>query len=173
MVKKGDYAAAQVRADHIKVLVEKEGYERYYLGRYHLLLAEMHIARGDGETALLELDQYTTDAANSPRQLTMRAAGYALTGQFDKAIRAYRDFYNNVSSRQNYGGGDTFDYYYERSKVKYHLARIYEQKGDTGQAIEYYSQAIEQWKNADSDLPDLLDAREQLHKLRNQAVDEQ
>ncbi len=166
MVKKGDYAEAQNNALRIKEFVEQQGYDKYYLDYYHLLLAEIYLARNDGKAARAELDQYTTMAMSSPRQRTMRAASYALQGRYQEAIKHYQSFYNYVVSRLPLWGGDPFDYYYQRSKVNYHLAKIYEQMGDISQAIEYYQKTLEQWKNADKDLVELIDAKMRLARLQ-------
>jgi len=167
-VKNGDIVIAQANAARIKELVEKENYDNFYLDYYHLLLAEVYLYRGDGKAALTELNQHTIDAARSPSNQAMRAASYALLGQYEKAIHGYKTFYNRVSYMHGSRGGDVFDFYYERSKVSYCLAKIYEQMGDTGQAIEYYSQTIEQWKKADQDFPELLDARVRLANLKKE-----
>jgi tetratricopeptide (TPR) repeat protein len=162
-MKSGDFVTAQTKAALIKELVEKENYDKYYLDYYHLLLAEIYVSRGDGKAALAELGQPTTTTGWSPNQQAMRAASYALLGQYEEAIRVYKALYNHVSSIYD----DAFGFYYERSKVNYRLARIYEQKGDTAQAIEYYSQAIEQWKNADPELPELIDAKSRYGRLKS------
>jgi serine/threonine protein kinase/tetratricopeptide (TPR) repeat protein len=167
-VKSGDFEMAQAKATYIKKLVEEENYDIYYLDYYHLLLAEVYLNQGDGEAALAELNQYAIDATRSPRNRVMRAASYALMGQYEEAIHGYKTFYNHVSSMDGSRGGNVFDYYYERSKVNYCLAKIYEQKGETGQAIEYYLQAIEQWKNADEDFSELMDAKVRLANLKNE-----
>jgi pentatricopeptide repeat protein len=167
MVRKGDYAEAQNHALRIKEYIDQQGYDTYYLNYYHLLLAEIYLARDDGKAALAELDQYTTMAMSSPRQRTMRAASYALQGKYQEAINHYQSFYNYVASRLSLWGGDPFDYYYQRSKVNYHLAKIYDQKGDKSQAIEYYQKTLEQWKDADPDIPELIDAKKRLAVLIN------
>jgi tetratricopeptide (TPR) repeat protein len=46
------------------------------------------------------------------------------------------------------------------------LAKIYEKKGDTLPAIENYEKFLDLWKDADEDLPDLIEAKERLAKLR-------
>jgi len=45
------------------------------------------------------------------------------------------------------------------------LGRIYEQQGDRKLAIENYQKLLELWKDADQDLPELLDAKARLAKL--------
>jgi pentatricopeptide repeat protein len=165
MAKKGDYVKAQNRALRIKDFVDKQGYDKYYLNYYHLLLAEIYLAQDNGKAALAELDQYTTMAMSSPRQRTMRAASYALQGKHQEAIKHYQSFYNYVVSRLALWGGDPFDYYYQRSKVNYHLAKIYEQQGEISQAVEYYQKTLEQWEKADTDFLELIDAKKRLAAL--------
>ena len=83
-----------------------------------------------------------------------------------KAIDGYNRLYNNVEGRRSYMGGDFFFYFHERSMVNYNIARSYEQLGDRKQAVLYYEKALDQWKNADDDLPEPHDARARLTKLK-------
>jgi len=46
------------------------------------------------------------------------------------------------------------------------LGKIYEKKGDTQLAIQNYEKFLDLWKNADEDLPDLIDAKKRLAKLK-------
>lgn len=46
------------------------------------------------------------------------------------------------------------------------LGKIYEKKGDTKLAIENYKKLLALWKRADPDLPDLIEAKARLAKLR-------
>ena len=50
-------------------------------------------------------------------------------------------------------------------KSFYLLGKIYEKKGDTQLAIENYEKFLDLWKDADEDLPDLIDAKERLARL--------
>jgi hypothetical protein len=45
-------------------------------------------------------------------------------------------------------------------------ARAAAQSGDKQAAVEWYSRLLEQWKQADSDLPELLEARKYLEENR-------
>ena len=46
------------------------------------------------------------------------------------------------------------------------LGKIYEKKGDTQLAIENYEKLLDLWKDADEDLPDLIEAKTRLAKLQ-------
>jgi hypothetical protein len=46
------------------------------------------------------------------------------------------------------------------------MGKIYEEKGDTKSAIRSYQKFLDLWKNADEDLPDLIDAKKRLAGLK-------
>ena len=49
----------------------------------------------------------------------------------------------------------------------FHLrGKIYEKKGDKQRAIENMEKFLDLWKDADPDLPDLIDAKERLARLK-------
>jgi serine/threonine protein kinase/tetratricopeptide (TPR) repeat protein len=54
--------------------------------------------------------------------------------------------------------------YYPRSF--YLMGKIYEKKGDTDNAIKSYEKFLELWKDADQDLPDLIDAKKRHKALK-------
>jgi len=51
-------------------------------------------------------------------------------------------------------------------KYHYRLAKLYEEKGRSEEAIEQYERFLEIWKDADADLPGLIDAKERLARLQ-------
>jgi tetratricopeptide (TPR) repeat protein len=69
----------------------------------------------------------------------------------------------NVTEAIRYYGGGLYDY--NRFNTARALARIYEQRGDTEQAIEYYRTFMEITRAGDPDLPDIVEAREALARL--------
>ncbi len=79
-------------------------------------------------------------------------------GQLDKAekhlFQLQRIYDNTYSIRA---------LYYPKSF--YLLGKIYEQTGNRNLAIKNYTKFLEMWKNADEDLPELIDAKERLKKL--------
>ncbi|NIV92427.1 protein kinase [candidate division KSB1 bacterium] len=76
-------------------------------------------------------------------------------GQLNKALESVKKLQAiNVRSRS---------FYYPKSF--YLMGKIHEKKGDTNFAIKNYEKLLELWKDADEDLPDLIDAKERLAKL--------
>ena len=67
-----------------------------------------------------------------------------------------------MQSIRNTGLGMRAFYY---PKSYYLLGKIYEQKGDQGLALKNYTKFLDMWKNADEDLPDLIDAKKRLADL--------
>jgi serine/threonine protein kinase/tetratricopeptide (TPR) repeat protein len=53
-------------------------------------------------------------------------------------------------------------------KHYYRLAKLYEEKGAKEKAIKEYQKFLDIWKNADKDLPELIDAKKRLANLVNQ-----
>ena len=48
----------------------------------------------------------------------------------------------------------------------YRLGKLYEKKGNNEQALKYYQDFLNIWKDADEDLPELIDAKSRLLKLK-------
>jgi hypothetical protein len=80
-------------------------------------------------------------------------------GQFDRAAESLRKmqgiYYNKFGARANG---------YPRSF--YMPGKIYETKKDVKPAITNYEKFLDLWKEADNDLPDLIDAGKRLAKLK-------
>ena len=94
---------------------------------------------------------------NTPFLKDVLARAYFQNGKTDKAIAEYERL-------------TTFD---PNSKERflihplyhYRLAKLYQEKGAPVKAIDQYETFLEIWKDADEDLPDLIDAQERLAQM--------
>ena len=80
-------------------------------------------------------------------------------GFFDKAIGSLKKLSMVLDNRF---GWRAFFY----PKGFYLLGKIYQKSGDTNLAIKNYEKFLELWKDADQDLPDLIDAKKRLANLK-------
>jgi len=78
-------------------------------------------------------------------------------GDLDKARLEYEKLTHSITGKLNYG-----DIY---SKSFYMLGKIYEQQGNTTQAIENYEKFLTLWKDADPGIVEVDDARERVAAL--------
>jgi serine/threonine protein kinase/tetratricopeptide (TPR) repeat protein len=86
---------------------------------------------------------------------------YFEKGQYENALesvqkmqRTYIGYYNFMERPIQY------------PKSFYLLGKIYEKKGDSKLAIENYQKLLDLWKDADPDIPELVDAKERITKLK-------
>jgi serine/threonine protein kinase/predicted negative regulator of RcsB-dependent stress response len=166
LAQKGDLGEAQQRADTIKRFVENDSYDRYYLDFYNMLVAQINLARGDAQAATAALSKVSnTTKVFSPRCASLIADVATLQGDTGTALSTYERYCNRIDKRQYLLGGDHFDFFLGCSRVNYRLGQIYEQAGDQEQAIDYYTKALEQWKNADEDFPELIEVKAGLERL--------
>lgn len=166
-VKKGEYSEAESRAAKMRQMIEGDKYDGF-LGFFYLLQAEVHVARGNGEAALKALNEAPGLRNHCPRYRALLAETHRLLNDVESAITEYLAFDDAIHLRNYDFGGDYFDYFYERSKVNFHLARLYEKKGETSKASEFYSKALAQWKHAGEELPELIEAKTRLANLRGE-----
>ncbi len=88
---------------------------------------------------------------------------YVETGQPDKAIEELRRIETSYSNYFRFTGIDFRVLVYP--KTLFLLGKVYEAKGGKKLAIEYYEKLLTLWKDADKDLPELVDAKSRLAKL--------
>jgi len=122
----------------------------------HLVKAEEQFNKKEWKKALTEYKAFG-EYINMPFVTVQIAQCYFGLSNWRKAIEAAKKAQN-----YNTGWGQGFIY----TKVFYLLGRIYEKKGDFNLAIENYEKFLELWKDADKDLPDLIDAKTRYAKLK-------
>jgi tetratricopeptide (TPR) repeat protein len=81
------------------------------------------------------------------------------SGQLDKAERSLHKLLQVFND--DYGHRAVFF-----PKSLYFLAKIYEEQNDRKRAVEHYERFLDLWKDADEDLPDLIDAKKRLSALQ-------
>lgn len=126
--------------------------------------ASVHRARGEYEAAINDLETITRLGFvmdKIPRCYEL-AQCYLETGQNEKAIEAVAKM-QRLNSYVYTGASHIAAAVYPRGF--YLLGRIYEQKGDTKLALESYGKFLNLWKDADRDLPELVDAKSHVARL--------
>ena len=99
---------------------------------------------------------------NLPIHRDLSARAYMQIGELDKAITEYERLITfDPNSKERRLVHPTFHY---------SLAKLYEEKNRQRKAIEQYEKFLEIWKDADEELPDLIDAKERLAQLRGATV---
>jgi tetratricopeptide (TPR) repeat protein len=121
---------------------------------YHLLKGEIALANGDMSMSLEHLETATSLDDNG-YNLESLATYYTLAGQWEKAVETYRQLVENERSL----GWENQECWVH---AHFHLAKAYDQAGDRERANSWYTQLLEIWKEADHDLPELLEAKSRL-----------
>ncbi len=130
--------------------------------------AYVHQAKGEYEEVISDYQAYLQRRG----PLAKLRNGYNLaqcyfeSGQSERAIEAI-----HTAQRiylRSFGAAHYRAAFYPRGF--YLLGKIYEKKGDQKLAIENYEKFLDLWKDADKDLPELIDAKSRLAKLKGAAV---
>jgi tetratricopeptide (TPR) repeat protein len=126
---------------------------------YNLIKGEIEIANKnyDDVVDLFLLANKLDD--RSELALESLAHGYVAQGNSDKAIDTYQEL---IGKRQL--GGEYQEYWI---LAHYQLGKTYEHKGEIEKAIEFYEKFLDIWRDADPDLPALVDAQGRLAKLKS------
>jgi tetratricopeptide (TPR) repeat protein/tRNA A-37 threonylcarbamoyl transferase component Bud32 len=168
LVNKGDFTAAQNRAEEIRRIIQKQNFDAFYLDFHYLLLGELHTAQKKGKAAQENIDKTSgITKYYSPHYRKLAASGLALQGHYEKAIQIYQEIYGSVEMR-TYGMGDYFDFFRESSRVDYNIAKIYEKMGNRSKAIEHYEKFLDLWKDANPGIAEVEDASKRLAGVMDQ-----
>lgn len=162
----GAMDSAQAVHDAELIVQEVAGYPVRVAMR-EVLAAELAIARGELVNAVAILE----DSMQRLETFEARAAlgrAHELNGNAPEAIRhfawirsnrgrAFAEWHEELTGRELN--------VLEWSLAAYQLAQIHEYSGNTVEAAKFYDQFMEHWRNADRDIPRLMDAANRRSQL--------
>ena len=164
-VKDADFKNAELTGGKIISLIKTNHLDPSYMDFYYLLSGEIYLAKNDLRSSSDAVNKLTPFTKMFPRRYILIAEIEALNGRFEKAVQILKKFRDAVTLKNRYMGGDNLDFLIARSHVYYNLAELYEKKGDKSPAIDYFTKTIDEWKYADNNLAELIDAKLQLARL--------
>ena len=172
-LKQGRIGSAKERAKKATLLLTQEPSERpswTAQGRQLARIVQAEIALAEGKTgevlASFEKGSALTVPSTDPPQLMLHnmpfeqdvlARAYVKAGNSDKAIEVYRQLLKFDPAGQD-----------RRIRIPvyhYRLGRLYEEKGLKSEAAEQYRLFLDLWNEADTNLPELADAKKRLAEL--------
>jgi tetratricopeptide (TPR) repeat protein len=161
----GDLPAARRTAEELKICVE--GAVDKKLARHHYYLAGMieseagHFSSAvdnlNKAIALLGAESWYTKTAWKAVFFAGLAAVYFKSGDLARAEETYRKIQSFPLVRLQCGDVYAVSFYW--------LGKIAEEEGRPAEAAESYRRFLDLWKNADPDLPEVVDARKRLAGL--------
>jgi len=138
---------------------------------YGLLSGEILLARGLADEAVAACERISSWRLSFTGGRNVRIVDYNVPFIKDVQARAYLELGELDKAIADYESLITFDpLRKERQLVyplyHYRLAKLYEQKGWEGKAIEQYEKFLSIWKDADPDLVEIADAKKRMAALQ-------
>ena len=135
---------------------------------YNLAMGQIEFDKGNTERAIeyyedaVALLAHQTNPDNCYHTLFYGplASAYYAQGDVQEAEKWCQRILALTTGRVFYG-----DIY---AKSFFMLGKIYEQQGDTAKAIDHYEEFLDLWKDADSGIAEVDDARERLAGIKSQ-----
>jgi len=149
-VKKGMFEQADSEIFAIEGLIEKlrdEDSKAYY----YYLKGELYMKKGLYQQALENFNE-ATNFNPLKRTFFVDALGeaYFRIGELNKAVRKFEDV---LKINPNY------------AQTHYLLGQVYQRLGKNGKARVHFQKFLEIWKDADKNLPQLIEAKKHLERL--------
>ena len=152
---------ARRTAEDLKEIIDK-GINKKLMRMYYHLMGLIELEREQYSRAIDSFKKsLPLKFATSDWQMILAdslGTAYFKAGILEKAQEEYAKVISPIPGRIGYG-----DIY---AKSFYMLGKIYEQQGDTANAIEHYEKFLDLWKDADPGIAEVDDARERLAGLK-------
>jgi tetratricopeptide (TPR) repeat protein len=160
----GDIRGAEEAADELKREIEGWINPRM-MRRWHRLEGHIALARNDLAQAVEHFEaavslvgsQHNPDGDGLAAFYSSLAHAYYLSGDLAAAQEWYEKILALTYGRLNFG-----DFY---AKSHFMLGKIYEQRGMKAEAIRSYRSFLDLWREADSPIPEIEEARRALSEL--------
>lgn len=174
-LKEGDFGAAERECEELRGFlpaVRKEIPASFDLvnNRLAVLASEIMLAEGKPDDAIKfyrKEFKLTAPAASSPilyaanvpfdQDLVARA--YAAKGDLSQAITEYKRLLTFDPASK--------DRRLKNPRYEYRLAKLLEKRGSPAEALAHYRMFLQYWKDADTGLPELIDAKARVLALRS------
>jgi tetratricopeptide (TPR) repeat protein len=151
-----------------KVYAEDPRWMVHLNSHFKLIQAEVRLAEENADAAITAMKgvKHELPAMSPPILLSINLPvlqdvlprAYLKKGQIDEAIAEYE--------RLLAFDPDSNDRRWKHPIYHYRLAKLYEEKGWNGKAIEHYEKFLNLWKGADPGIAEVDEARERLAGLR-------
>ena len=146
LLKQDEIDSAKHYAENLNRFIEKSKLE-IFRNLYYRMMAKIMAAKGEFEDAIAYFEKILELNPETNSVYQDMAKVYLDSNQPLKAIECYKRLLDNNPNE---------------ALAKYHLALAYELKGDEKQAKKMMNEFLKLWENADSDIPELKQARQYL-----------
>ena len=162
-LKMGAIQEAQQTADELSLFIEG-GIFKKIIRLYYNLQGRIELKKKNYTEAIDHFQKaidllYGGPLAQRADFIDSLAQAYYESGDIEKARVEYEKVSIMTTGRLSYG--DIYAHSY------FMLGKIYEQQGKTAKAIENYEKFLELWKDADTNRPELEDAKKRLAGLKS------